>query len=147
MSSSQKAVVKEFQNFGTKELPFEAPYGYFENLPNRVWGKIPQSRPVSIWMQPVFRLGLAGFSALILATFVWWPTNNAHQTQKELNQLATTEIADYLLAHSDPQGMVLLAQVEPINWEEILPWQDDLNVEEVLPWVDESDIIAAWEEI
>lgn len=147
MSSSQKAVVKEIQNFGTKELPYEAPNGYFENLPNSVWGKIPQARPAPFWRQPIFRLGLAGFSALILVFFIWWPENNAQQTQKELNELATTEIADYLLAHSDPQGMVLLAQVEPINWEEILPWQDDLNVEEVLPWVDESDIIAAWEEI
>lgn len=147
MSSSQKAVVKEIQNFGTKELPYEAPYGYFENLPNSVWGKIPQDRLAPFWLQPAFRLGMAGLSVLILATFIWWPENNAHQTQNELNALATTEIADYLLTHSDPQSMVLLVQVEPMNWEEILPWQDALNVEEVLPWVDESDIIAAWEEI
>jgi len=139
--------VNEHQNFGTKELPYEAPYGYFENLPNKVWAKAQQQPNVFFWMQPALRYGLASLLVLSLAWWIWKPVDSLEATQTELNEVAAVEIADYLLAHSDPQGMVLMAQAEPLNWEEILPSHVSLNAEDAWPWIDESEIIAAWEEI
>lgn len=144
---SPKAVVNENQNFGTKALPFEAPYGYFENLPNKVWAKT-QVEPAKIfWKQPTFRYGLASFLLLSLAWWIWKPVSSLDATQEELNALATVEIADYLLTHSDPQGMVLMAQTAPVNWEEILPSHVAISAEDAWSLVDESEIIAAWEEL
>lgn len=147
MSISQKAVVKENQNFGTKALPFEAPYGYFENLPTKVWAKAQQQPKVVFWLLLAFRYGLAGLLTLSLAWWIWKPVNSLEATQAALNEVTAVEIADYLLVNSDPQGMVLMAQAEPLNWEEILPAHVSLNVEDAWPWIDESEIIAAWEEI
>ena len=148
MSRSQKVVVKENTDFGTKQLPYEAPFAYFEHLPEKVWNKVQAEKQPAFWMLPAFRYSLAGLSVvMVLAWWVWNPASNSQTTQAELNGLATAEIADYLLQHSDPQGMVVMAQAEPLDWEEILPHHVALPEEEVLEWLDESEIIEAWEEI
>ncbi len=147
MSLSQKAVVKENQDFGTKKLPYEAPYAYFENLPNKVWEKAQGQPKVVFWMQPAFRFGVASLMVLSLAWWIWKPVSNQEAMQDELNALATVEIADYLLTHSDLQGMVLMAQAEPFIWDGTLPGQVTINAEEAWSLVDESEILTAWEEI
>ncbi len=148
MKRSQKVVVNKQEHFGSKELPFEAPYSYFDHLPNRVWSKLEQKPQSAFWMRPVLRYSL---SSLFIGLLGWWFWLGYQQpeavTQSELNQLATADIAAYLLQHSDPQGMMLMAQTEPIAWDEILPGHVELQPEDALQWLDESEILEAWEEI
>lgn len=121
-------------------LPYEAPYGYFESLPHRVQARMQQA--------PQPRLGAAklwaGWALAAVVVVVGWmvwglfPAQNA--LDKSLSALPEEVISQYLLTHSEPHALLLLADVENIAW----PFENTpagLSENELLDWVDDEEIV------
>jgi hypothetical protein len=121
-------------------LPYEAPYGYFESLPHKVQARMQQV--------PRARLGAvkqwAGWAlaAVVLAMgwMVWGllPAQNA--VDKSLSALPEETISEYLLTHSEPHTLLLLADAENIDWP-LVKTPAGLSEKELLDWVENEEII------
>lgn len=118
----------------TKELPYQAPYGYFESLEARTLGKL-QAQPVAKSLWPAY-LAYAGVALLLLvAGYAGWQSQQPaqHDWQQLLTEIDHEAKADYLLSQSNPYALYQLADFETAAAESWLP---ALETDEALQWLE-----------
>lgn len=118
----------------TKELPYQAPYGYFESLEARTFAKIaakPAAKP--LWQG---YLAYAGVAVLLLvASYAGWQSQQTSTNDWEqlLSEMEHDTKADYLLNHSDPYALYqLVDQQAPLADD----WLPALEPDEALLWLE-----------
>lgn len=119
----------------SKELPYQAPYGYFESLEARTFAKIaakPAAKP--LWQGYLAYAGLA--LLLLVASYAGWQSQqpaNPQDLQQLLSQIDHEAKADYLLNHSDPYALYqLVDQQAPLADD----WLPALEPDEALFWLE-----------
>lgn len=118
----------------TKELPYQAPYGYFESLEARTFGKLqtqPARRP--LWQGYLAYAGIA--LLLLVAGYAGWQSQQAPSNDWEqlLSQIDHEAKADYLLSHSNSDALYQLADFEAAAADHWLP---ELEADEALHWLE-----------
>lgn len=121
----------------SKQLPYQAPYGYFESLEARTFAKIAtKPAPKSLWQGYLAYAGVA--LLLLVAGYAGWQSQqpaNPQDLQQLLSQIDHEAKADYLLNHSDPYALYqLVDQAAPLADD----WLPALEPDEALLWL-ESD--------
>lgn len=118
----------------SKELPYQAPYGYFESLEARTFAKIaakPAAKP--LWQG---YLAYAGVAVLLLvASYAGWQSQQTSTNDWEqlLSEMEHDTKADYLLNHSDPYALYqLVDQQAPLADD----WLPVLEPDEALLWLE-----------
>lgn len=119
----------------SKELPYQAPYGYFESLEARTLAKIAaKPAPKSLWQGYLAYAGLA--LLLLVAGYAGWQSQQPATTQdlqQVLSQIDHEAKADYLLNHSDPYDFYqLVDQAAPLAND----WLPALEPDEALLWLE-----------
>jgi hypothetical protein len=118
----------------SKQLPYQAPYGYFESLEARTLGKL-QAQPVP---KPLWQgyLAYAGVALLLLvATYAGWQSQQTGTNDWEqlLSQIDHEAKADYLLNQGNPDAFYQLVDFETTVADHWLP---ELEVDEALQWLE-----------
>lgn len=118
----------------SKELPYQAPYGYFESLEARTLAKIaakPAAKP--LWQGYLAYAGVA--LLLLVASYAGWQSQQpaTHDWEQLLSEMAHDTKADYLLNHSDPYALYqLVDQQAPLADD----WLPALEPDEALLWLE-----------
>lgn len=118
----------------SKELPYQAPYGYFESLEARTFAKIaakPAAKP--LWQGYLAYAGVA--LLLLVASYAGWQSQQPATPDWEqlLSEMAHDTKADYLLNHSDPYALYqLVDQQAPLADD----WLPALEPDEALLWLE-----------
>lgn len=118
----------------SKELPYQAPYGYFESLEARTFAKIaakPAAKP--LWQGYWAYAGVA--LLLLVASYAGWQSQQptTQDWEQLLSEMAHDTKADYLLNHSDPYALYhLVDQQAPLADD----WLPALEPDEALLWLE-----------
>lgn len=119
-----------------KQLPYEAPYGYFENLERRTLRKLDaEAEQAAPWSGLAFALRL-GMVLLVFALgwFLWQQpvfTSHSEPLQPMLAAIEAEDRVAYLLAYGD--AAIWMPWVEVLDEEIALDWSVlDLQADDVL---------------
>lgn len=119
----------------SKQLPYQAPYGYFESLEARTFAKIAaKPRVKSLWQGYLAYAGVA--LLLLVASYAGWQSQQPATTQdlqQQLSQIDHEAKADYLLNHSDPYALYELNDLET---PAAADWLPALEPDEALLWLE-----------
>jgi len=127
-------------------LPYEVPYGYFEHLPNRVIQRLQaEEKPTGLGFRQPWKWSLAALM-LVAIGCLWMLRPEINQTQKALSAVPQDEITQYLLTHSDPPALMVMAATEEIEfaWDGTIA---NLSDQELIEWVEETEILNVMEEL
>lgn len=145
MKEGQNSIVKTNNLPPKANLPYEAPYGYFDNLSHRVQQRMQSEPAAGQWgYAPVAWLSAAAVVLLGLG-WMWTQWSLEERAAQELSALSQDEISQYLLTHSDAPSLLVMAESEQIDWQLATHWQE-LNDKELMQWVEEAEILNAMEE-
>ena len=125
-----------------KELPYQAPYGYFEQLEARTLRKIKATPGRSVvWQGTGLAMRLSVLLVIIAFGWVLWqqlsPTGSEADLQPTLAAISTEERVAYLMNQGDPaawMGWVEAADVEiETDWSalEAEDWLESLSNKEL----------------
>ena len=117
----------------SKQLPYQAPYGYFESLEAKTWSKL-QAKPA---VKPLLQsyLAYAGVALLLLmACYAGWQSQQpvANELQQLLSQIEHDTKADYLLNRSDPYAIYQWVDFDAVAND----WLPELEADEALHWLE-----------
>ncbi len=94
-----------------KQLPYDAPYAYFENFDDKLKARIEAANtgPTRVWwMQPRWQIATA---AVLLFSGAWF--FNGQQTKPlTLAEISPEEKVDYLYTHTDTYFTLLAGEEE-----------------------------------
>lgn len=122
----------------SKNLPYQAPYSYFEHLPQRTLDRMSKSQ----WRWSVAsakRWGLSAAFTVMLLLAGWWFLPRTATDDLNWQTVATSEMADYLFLHSEPLSMLVMAGELQIGLEE-QHWMGDLTDDDWMEWVDDETL-------
>lgn len=128
------------------DLPYEAPYAYFEHLPNRIQSRMDSSKSSKKALLHGWRWSALAATVLLAIGLFWWQQSLEESVQVSLNELSQEDINNYLLAHSDVPTLMVLAEREQIEWQ-VTPELQALSENELLPWIEDAELLNAMEEL
>lgn len=121
-------------------LPYEAPYGYFESLPHKVQARMQQAPRAQLRASRQWAGWALAAVVVAMGLMVWGllPAQNA--VDKSLSALPEETISEYLLTHSEPHTLLLLADVENMALP-LVNTPTGLSENDLLDWVENEEII------
>lgn len=117
-----------------KQLPYEAPYGYFEHLENRTLRKITAEQVASPRWLPLF-MQLGAAALVLLFGWVIWQQQLGQDQRSELQQVNLAEIEaedrlEYLLTYGDRALLMSWVEASEVSlssdWTQLEVEADDL---------------------